>query len=575
MTPKDFVQKKINDSSIALATRQQEQICYFTQSSIQDEVNIEYIRQWAQRKYLTNDYFLNWLKAVFKEENFLSFYKYFRKPLPSARLVNDKIKTGLKRVFHAEDSYFNYIVRGEHIEEPLELDKNHFNNKLFNAILFNYNDILIHDLKGVNEPYRDFVSIKNVISIESHDSKIHKIAYKAKVNIDGNEVYGFIYMDKDSYIFLDKDYNELMNIPHDLGECPADYITSEAFSDDDIVRKSIFSYVKEQFEEYVFLKTMQRMTEPNGAIPIVTMLNVPEKNRQGRSKDGVDGEPMSSHSISSQQSEFNGDVIGQPNSSPYQAGSVLRVPLIRKTDDSVDMELAKNLLTFNYIPVDILSYINERVKQIEKDIIVDVLGDYSEENEDAKNEFQVAKSYDNKQDKLRGLSIEISRVSNISDRKILALKHGRDSVHVDCFYGSDFFLETQEDLYNQFPLCPNTIERRNNLVRLTKNRNKFNPDKALRESLMYKLMPYPSDKDFDKALDRGLVDDITFLYQNRFTTWIDRFDERYGELGFFWNLLEGEDSSKINTINNLITDIIKEYYEQTKNSGTLTGVQTV
>lgn len=573
MTPKEFVEKKIGSNSIDLAVRQQEQISYFTQSSIQDEINLTYITQWAQRNYLTNDYFLNWVKAVFKQENFLAFFKYFRKPLPSARLVNDKLKSGLKRVFYSEDSYFKYIIRGEHVDTPDELDSEKFKGKLFNAYLFNFNDILIHDLKDVNTPYRDIVSIKNVVAIESYDSVIKRVSYKAKAIIEDREVYGFIYLDEKQYLFFDKDLNELLNVPHDLGKCPADYITSQAFAQDDIVRKSIFSYVKEEFEEYCFLKTLQRMTEPNGAIPIVSMLDVKEKSKQGHSKDGANSEPMNAHTIGSQQAEFNGDIIGQPKSSPWQAGSRLKVPVIEKQDGSIDMELVKNFLNFFYIPTDILTYINDRIKEIEKSIIVNILGDYSEASEDAKNEFQVSKSYDNKQDKLRELSFELSRVLNLSDYKLLALKYGADSVAVDCFYGSDFFLETQEDLYALYEQSPNTIERKNILTRLAQNRNKFNPDKAQRETILYKLMPYPSDKDFDLALNRNLVDDITILYQTRFSTWIDRFEEQFGDISFFWDLLEGENYTKITLINNLITNIIKEYYEQTKTDSTLTSVQ--
>lgn len=559
----EFVKNKTGSASIDLAVKQQDQISYFVQSSIQDEINFDYLQQWAERKYVTNDYFLNYVKAVLKTENFLSFFKYMRKPLPSARLVNDKIKGALERVFHAEDSYCKYVVRGEEIDEPEELEIEKFQNKLFNALLFSHNDIIVHDLKDVNTPYRQFVSIKNVVAIKSKDSVIHKLAYTA--NIDG--VNGYLYLDKHSYIFYNKDFTELLNIPHDLGECPADYVSKDPFSneEDDVVRKSIFSYIKEEFEEYVFLKTLQRMTEPNGAIPIVSMLDVKEKGVEGKDKKGSPGEPMSSSNISGQKATQGGNVIGVKGS-PQQAGSVLKVPVVKKTDGSIDMDVVKNFFNFFYIPTDALNYLNDRIAQIEKSIIVNTVGDHSEEKEQQKNELQVSKSYVQKQDKLRALSNQITRARNRSDYKMLALKFGKDTVDVDVFQGSDFFIETQEDLFKQFKDAPNGIIRKNLLVRISQNANKFNPTKAAREKLLYDLMPYSNDKDFDLALSRNTIDDTTFNYQTRFTYWIDVFESKYGDILFFWEMIEGTTSEKLTLINNLITNIIKEYYEQQSNS---------
>ncbi|MEN8122212.1 MAG: hypothetical protein ABFS35_17835 [Bacteroidota bacterium] len=562
----DFIKNKRGGESLSLASKQQNQISYFTQSSIQKEINIEYLKQWANRKYLSDDYFLNWVKAVFKTDNFLTFFKYFRQPLASARLVNSKIKDPLSRVFFAEDSYFKYEINGKDVIEPDELKTDAFNDKIFKTLLFNHNDILIHDLNGVNKPFREMISIHNVKAIESKDSVITRIGYSAVVMIDGEKKKGYIYMDAERYVFVDKDFEELLNIPHDLGVCPADYVAKDAFSDDDVVRKSIFSYAVEEFEEYVFLKTLQRMTEPNGAIPIVTQLDVKTKKKEG--VDTANNDPMSS--IGGQQSDVKSEAIGTGNDSPLQAGSRIKVPMIRKEDNSLDMDAVTNFLRFFYVPIEALNYLNKRIEEIEKDIIITLLGDYSEENEASKNEMQVSKSYQNKQDKLRSLALQMTRIRNLSDYKMLGLQHGKDSVIVDGFYGSDFFIETTTDLYKLYQNSPNAIERRNILMRLAQNRNKFNPNKADREKIMYNLMPYASDIDFDKAIDRGL-DDVTFHYQTRFNYWISLFEASYGDILFFWKLLGGSESENLSAINNLIINNIKDYVKQS--GSTPTSVQ--
>ena len=78
-----------------------------------------------------------------------------------------------------------------------------------------------------------------------------------------------------------------------------------------------------------------------------------------------------------------------------------------------------------------------------------------------------------------------------------------------------------------------------------------------REVLLYHLLPYCSDLDFDKAIARG-IDQTTFDYQTRFNYWIDMFEAQFGDILVFYNSFEAEKSQKILMINNLIINIIKQ-----------------
>jgi hypothetical protein len=562
----DFVKEKIGSSSIAKAQKQQKQLSYFTQSEIQEDITVEYVEKWANRNYSNNDDFLNWVKTIFKTDNFMSFFKYFRNPLASARLVNDRVKPQLQRVFFSEDAYFKYEISGEEVESPEELDVKSFNEWMFNALLFRHNDILIEDLEDTNTPFRDLISIDNVIAIESTRGTIHKLAYTASVVIEdefGNKVNedGYLYMDAFEYIFYSKEVKPLLVVPHDLGQCPADYISKEAFSNDDVVRKSIFSFMREEFEEYVFLKTLQRMTEPNGAIPIVTKLQESDNKKGDDIKGSTEKQPMTSN-ISGQKAEFGKDVQGK--GSPLQAGSILEVPRVRKADMSLDMDVVQNFLNFFFIPIESLNYLNDRIKEVENSIVVTLLGDFQEQNESAKNELQVSKSFVNKQDKLRNISMELSRIREISDYKFLSLKYGKDRISNEAFYGSDFFLESENELYEIFEKSPNPIERKNILIRLTRNKNRFNKEKMERQVLLYHLLPYSADEDFEKAIERGIVENTIFEYQTRFNYWIGMFEAKYGDIMVFYNNLESEKSERIILINSLITQIIKQ--NEQKNS---------
>jgi len=567
--PRNFIQSKHSSNDLNIAVRQQNQLSYFTESKVQDDVQISYIKQWAERNYQGNDYFLNFVKSVFKTENFLLIYKYLRHPLPSARLVNDKIKTPLGRVFFSEDSFFKYEINGELVKIPKSLDSKEFNSQMFNALLFRHNDICVIDLKDINLPYKSIISIENVIAIDSYNSVIKKIAYSAEVKVDGENKKGVLYIDDSSYQFFEKSENgELsekptLNVPHDLGRCPADYISLEPFSSEsDIVRKSIFSYVREELEEFVFLKTMQKMVEPNGAIPIVTQLDTGVVNEN---KDGVgqDGEPMSLEQLKNQSPEVKGGV-DSPDSS-MQTGTRVKVPMVLKEDGSVDMDVVTNYLNFFYIPTEALNYLNDRIKEVRASIISNVIGDYSEGStpEGSKSDSEINKvTIVSRQDKLRDLSMQLSRIRTRSDYNFLGLQYGKENVSNEAFYGSDFFLDTQESIYKMIKTAPNPIEEKSLLIKSARNRNRFNEDNFTREYILYHLIPYGNVDSFNSAVNQKMIGEITFQYQTRFNYWITLFEARYGDILTFWTNNGGTEFEKVFLINSLILIIIRDNYEK-------------
>ena len=553
---KDFIEKKYNSNSIDLAKRQQRQLSYFITSEIQEETRVDYIEQYAKSKFYTNDVFLNWVKSIFKNDNFLSFYKYFRNPNPSSRLINSRIKEPLTRVFFSEDSHFSYVINGEHIEKPIELHDN-FERELFEAVLFRHNDIIVHDLKDVNDPYRKFIGIDKVVSIDVDRNNIEKIAYTGCVEINGEEVYGYAYLDDEKYEFYTKDYELLISEPHDYKQCPATFVVDDNFSNNQVVKQSIFSYLRGDLEEYCFLKTLQRMTHANGAFPIVTKIKTKEIVGAGDDFDNNGSEPMSVEQLGSQVSKEARGTAGSGVGSVLQAGTIIETPAVQKEDGSIDVELSKHFLTFYHTPVEILDYINKRIVELENNIVTYAIGDYSEGNEASMTEMQVSKGFVARDDKLRWLSKTLSFSRQASDKMLLSLKYGKDQVKVDVFYGSDFFLESQDKIYDMLQKSPNAIERKNLLVRLSQRRNMFNKEKSKREVILYKLLPYSSDIDFNLAVEQMRVSDEIFEFQTRFNYWIAIFESNYGNIATFWNDLLASDAEKIDLLNKLMIDIIK------------------
>jgi hypothetical protein len=549
-TIEGFVKSGKGQSQLVDAVKQQKDLSYFTQSKIQQDVTDEYWKNWAERKYATNDMFLNYVKHVFRPDNAMSFTKFMRFPLPSAELINNRIKESLERVFHADDSFFKYNIRGESFQDIPELNSEKFDKDMFKALLFRYNDILVTTVVDTNTPARQIINIENVIAIDSKDSVIHRLAYTAMF---GDEK-GYMYMDSMQYAFLNNKFEILATVPHDLGEAPADYIAKEPFGDNDAVRESMFSYVRGDLEEYVFLKTMLKMTEPNGVIPVVTQLDTKDVKAKKDTKGQKSGEPSTANSMGSQKADIASGIT--PSTNELQTGTTIKIKQRLKEDGSIDSDIVENYFHFYHMPIEPLEYIKGRIKELKTDITISLLGNFSEQNDSAKNEMQVEASFVNKEDKLRSLSIQLSRIKKLSDFKFLALQHGKDNVSTDGFFGSDFFLETQTQLFEMFEKAPNPIERKSILVKTTKNKYRFNEPEKNRTVLLYDLMPFCSDIDFDKALLRNL-DAVTFSYQVQFNHWISTFESKFGDIWLFFEALGDLISSeKILIINNLIINLI-------------------
>ena len=97
-----------------------------------------------------------------------------------------------------------------------------------------------------------------------------------------------------------------------------------------------------------------------------------------------------------------------------------------------------------------MKQLDERISRIEANIMDTVIGDFKETNEKAMNELQVGKGFKTKEDVLRGVSLDLSRIRTRSDFKFLALQHGQGKVTNEGFYGSDFFTESESHLFELF-----------------------------------------------------------------------------------------------------------------------------
>lgn len=556
---RDFINKGIGSSGLAEAVRQQKEINCLIESKTQTDISQSYVEAWVNRHERSGspDYFLNYMKSILKTDNFLSAFKQLRYPLPSSQLINDKIKIDLSRVFHAEDSFFNYSLRGKKIEQPEELQSKDFNDTIFDALLFRFNDLVVTDMIDINVPERTILSIEKVKAIEESNGIIERVAYFAE--LDGEK--GYSYIDTKMFAFYPKDEDkEAIEVPHDLGRCPVEFVTKEAFGNNGIVKKSIFSFIKNDLEEYNLLRTFRKMLDVNGTFPVVTTF----KQRESRANTNASKGSTDKQPNLKDRTPLSSGLETQTNTKGAitQAGTIIEVPAPKKGDMGLDMDVVKNYINYFYAPVELLEFIDKRIKDTQAFIISAIVGDHSEADESAKNELQVGKSYVSKEDKLRSVSKILTRVVERSEFDFLGLKYGPSSISVDLSFGADFFLASTERIYELIEKSPNPIETRELLMRASGGQKRANSEKHKRNMIEYSLIPYVDKKDFQLAIDAQQVGDITFQLQTRFNYWLGMFEAIYGDILVFWENINGSNSDRRIEISNLLTQIIETNVEK-------------
>ena len=558
----EFIQSKQNSSSLWKAVEQEKQLSYLTTSHLQESAPSDgYLKAWADRKYQTDDYFLNWIKSIFKDDNFLSFYKYLRFPLPSTKIIRNKIEPQIKRVFNAEDSAFKYSVRNRDESDYMpDLKIKDFNNQIFKKLLYRHNSLLVHDLEDVNKPYRYFVDIDKVVAIEEDNvsREISRIAFRGEIKTEQGKQKGYVYIDSERYAFYKDDTPApIIETYHDLDYCPVFFINPDRLDDDFVIRESLYTFVREEIEEYNFLKTLQKLTDANGTFPVISKLKVDNGDDSSDIKNN--GSIALYDSMSSASQKVNSTNIPQGDSDT-NAGTIHEIDVEAVIDDTgkVNMDVIKNYLSFHYIPVDIITFIDNRIKELERSIVSTVVGDVLESNESSKNEDQIAKSISILENTLTSFAEVLNYIRTKADYTDLSLKYGRDFVQeVFIHYGTDFFLESEAALFEQFEKSPNPLERKHLIVRVNQNRYKNNTSAMSRIKLLYNLMPYISDVDFDRAVAQGMANDIDKQYYLKFDHWVSLFEATYGDIVMFFTESKGESNERLAEINNLIINLIQ------------------
>lgn len=546
-------------------------LAYFIQTHLNTDIYINTERSIAEVWNSSNP-FINWIKSWMREENFNSYMKFLRHPLPTCSLIQDDILPELKKVFDATNAYYKYNFSSKGIEtsanDLIGKYNNYYKDIIFDELVNNHNSIAITDFIDKKNPYRFLIKINTVKAIEpTLCGKIKRIVFVG-VNAEGKERW-FYYTDEFFAVYIqegDKFILDFQN-PHDIGECPADFISVETLNINKfVVRKSIFSNFLEKFENYVNYYTLQKMCLPHGAIPVITHY---KKNNAACERTFDDKTKCITGYISSSNGVLKGNkdkLIPCPICNPktiIQAGSVIKLPVPKFGDDGErPFDLNANFVKFHYIPVDILKWWNEFVAEKYGEIRFQIVGRGLEDsNGQAKNKDQIARGNQILENTLIEFSAKMSKLQKSLDTKMLRIAF--NSSFKDCVIdkGTDFYLETEFELRDSLAKAIDPIDKENLIERINYSIYKNSPQQLERSNLLYKLLPYSTLTDSEFIGMEG-IDPILRELRLNFKYYIDSFEAEFGELNQFFNEYFGENVNmiqKLQMTRDLLTKNIIDY----------------
>jgi len=371
---KEFLKSCKYKAEITEAINYENKLAYFIQTHLNDDVYIN-SEEAINNAWNSSNPFINYIKKWMREDNFKSYLKFLRHPLPTCSLVQDDIIPELKKVFDSTNAYYDYTFTSKSAEISASYIKDkyktYYKDVIFEKLINEHNSIVITDYIDQRNPYRFTIPITAVKAIEpTENGKIKRIVFIGK-NKDGKERW-YYYTDEFYSVYAKEgeDFVEEIKNTHEIKKCPADFISVEPLNISKfVIRKSIFSNYVEKFENYVNYYTLQKMCLPHGAIPVITHY---KKNNSSDNEDGCGKQfENGTKCIKGYISGVNGvlqnkdKLIKCPICNPktiIQAGSVIGLPVPRFGDNGEKpFDLNANFVKFHYIPVDILKWWDEFV----------------------------------------------------------------------------------------------------------------------------------------------------------------------------------------------------------------------
>lgn len=515
-------------------------------------------------------WFLHWVQSVVSNvKKYERFIQFLRFPYFTNDIV-ESIFNNLSKVFESRNSFRKYDFKTPSNEQDFIKylvsisDSFFWKSDVFDAIKNNINSVVVIDMRTTEsnqpKPYSYIVNTHKIIDMDnttiqstSVDKKLFKrfkIEYFIFEDVSGriialdDEFYRSFNKDKDGIVF---DIPEI-EIPHNLGYCPAAQIYSNPFNKrDNIRKKGPISTTISDLDFILYYETFKRYSDSFVPNP-VTVKYAEECNYT--SDNGIkcdNGRLQVQHPHDENSFHFvqcpkcNEDSLVGP-------GEVLEVQPPRNKDEFDQIDA----IHFAQPPLDGIEYTSKDIERRIDNVMKRTVGIGDEQfNGQAKNIPQILGGFESKKTILRNLALNIEIITKFTHETIAKLRYSDDFQGCTIFLGDEFFLETEKQLFEKY-----TEEKANgnpeyelsmSRDKISETKHKNNPNLLQRAKFLSYVEPHQGQtideiqkmkKDFPT-----LVNDTDFVIKINFDRFVKRFEVEEEPIGV---LLGSENSRDIN-----------------------------
>lgn len=517
--------------------------------------------------YLASD-FLAFVQNLIPHDKFDTFKTLFRYPVYTNDVTGicfDK----LSRIFDGRNPAVNYQFMNteqrddwEYYRQEVLHEPEVWQTRGWDFFKTEINSVLVvdlpreHNVDGYPAPYFYWLPISAVIDyeVDALTGRMRHLIFKQPgdtIAVIDDEYYRVFEMRQQKIGAL------IVENPHDLGYCPAQFFWSEPLSiQEPDVKASPITKVLEQLDWLLFFHISKRHLDLFGAYPIYSGYapNCDYSNTQGdvcddgwlRNRDG-------NYYLDNAGLRMPCPKCG--NKRIVGAGSFVEIPI--PSDSQVDLRNPVQILSIDRNSLDYNVAEEERLRS---SIITSVVGTAEEitNGAEAFNEQQVQASFESQSTVLNRIKKGFEQAQQFVDETICRLRYGEMFISARVNLGTEFYLYSISELRERYKTAMESgaseseLDALQNQIIETEYRN--NPAMLQRMLILSELEPYRhlSRAEVVELHAKGVIGQADMLVKLNFSDYIRRFERENS------NIIEfGSDipfMAKINTIRKELTN---------------------
>ena len=499
---------------------------------------------------------LSMVENILPHDKFVLFKALFRYPIKTNE-ITDVCFDKLSRIFDGRNPAFNYqFVNTEQRNdwEDYRQNKLHepeiWQTKGWEFFKTEINSVLIVDLPKIQtselpEPYFYWLPIEDVISYKA-DSTTGQMDYivfrrRDKIVVLDDGFYR-VWDDKEKTRKIDG--MPEIEVPHDLGYCPARFFWNEPLSlEEPDVKASPLSGVLESLDWFEFFHISKRQLDLFGAYPILSGYEQSCDFSNAENGDYCDG-----GFLRDKQGHYKLDMAGLLMRCPkcgnkriIGAGSFVEIPVPNSESGQADLKNPVQMLT---VDRNALDYNVEEQKRLREEIITAVVGqDEIVTNRDAFNEQQVRANFESVTTVLNKIKKGFEAAQQWVDETVCRLRYGKYFISAKINYGTEFYLYSPDDLRNRYKMAKEAgaseseLDMLQNQIVETEYRN--DPTQMRRMLLLAELEPYRhlTRAEVVELYGKNVISESDMRIKLNFSNFVRRFERENTNILDFGNAI--------------------------------------